>query len=95
MFGRVATEVNTVKIRPMGQMIWRFISIARQKRNGSRADFRFLILIFGGTYNKRTVPLLQTKKIMPKNLELGTKISTFAAEKLFNYGLKRQIGRAF
>jgi hypothetical protein len=26
MFGRVATEVNTVKIRPMGQMIWRFIS---------------------------------------------------------------------
>jgi hypothetical protein len=27
MFGRVATEVNTVKIRPMGQMIWRFILV--------------------------------------------------------------------
>jgi hypothetical protein len=25
-------------------------------------------------------------------LEFGTKISTFAAEKIFNYGLKRQIG---
>ena len=27
---------------------------------------------------------------MQKNLEFGTKISTFAAEKIYNYGLKRQ-----
>ena len=53
MFGRVATEVNTVKIRPMGQMIWRFISKAKtkRKRNHFMTDFRFSILIFGEQIN--------------------------------------------
>jgi hypothetical protein len=45
MFGRVATEVNTVKIRPMGQMIWRFISKAQTRSNGSRNDFRYEAVI--------------------------------------------------
>jgi hypothetical protein len=33
---------------------------------------------------------LRPEKKAEINLELSTKISTFAAEKIFNYGLKRQ-----
>ena len=53
MFGRVATEVNTVKIRPTGQ---RFGDLFQKPiyEETEAADFRFSILIFGEQIKKLT-----------------------------------------
>ena len=61
MFGRVATEVNTVKIRPMGQIIWRIISKAQIRRNGSRAERALTsVSLFSslGNRSKTSVPVI-------------------------------------
>ena len=44
MFGRVATEVNAVKIRPMGQMIKRLIQKTDEKTEADMTSvFHFLL----------------------------------------------------
>ena len=64
MFGRVATEVNTVKIRPMHQMIRRFISKAQTRRNGSQRWLPFLYSHLWGTGTHTQVPPWQLDAIL-------------------------------